>query len=68
MKPTLPRWYIVQYRHRPTFYLDGWLLGIVSAEHAARIAADVLGIDTSDPSQRNAPAVVAYVAEDTPTD
>jgi hypothetical protein len=37
-------WIIVHPKH-PSFYLNGAVLGIVSNEHAARIAADIVGHD-----------------------
>ena len=43
--------YACQYQGRPTFYLHSSVQGIVSTEHARRIAADVLGID--DPNDHS---------------
>jgi len=38
----------VTYRQKPTFYLHPDVHGILSAEGAARIGADILGLDSSE--------------------
>lgn len=42
--------YSVTYGVRPTFYLDPNVQGIVSLDHARRVAASVLGVSASDVS------------------
>jgi hypothetical protein len=38
----------INYRQKPTFYLHPDIHGIVSEDHAARIGADILGLDSSE--------------------
>jgi hypothetical protein len=40
--------WICQHPARPTFYLNEDIQGIISADHARRIANDVMGLDPDD--------------------
>lgn len=46
--PPPPLMWAVTYKCRPTFYLDPHVSGITSADHARRIAADVMGVSDPD--------------------
>lgn len=48
LSPPPPKMWAVTYKQRPTFYLDPHVSGIVSADHARRIAADVMGVSDPD--------------------